>query len=66
MFELQSLCTYQCKSLWGGGECGQGGDLMPGTTPLVGLLIVRSDPGLTPGSGHLTLTDRSLVSIQKR
>ena len=40
----------------------RGGDLMPETIPPVGLLIVRSDPG----SGHFTLTDRSLVSIQKR
>ena len=40
----------------------RGGDLMPETIPAVGLLIVEA----TPGSGHLTLTDRSLVSIQKR
>ena len=40
----------------------RGGDFMPETIPPVGLLIVRSDPGV----GTLTLTDRSLVSIQKR
>ena len=57
------LCTYQCKSCWGGGMQARGGDLMPETIPPVGLLIVRSDPG-APGSGYLTLTDRSLVSIQ--
>ena len=45
----------------GGGEVrARGGDLMP--DPPVGLLIVRSDPR----SGHLTLTDKSLASIQKR
>ena len=49
----------------GRGVRASGGDLMPETIPHVGLLIVRSDPG----SGHLTLTDTSLVflvSIQKR
>ena len=40
----------------------RGGDLMPETIPPVGFLIVRRNPG----SGHLTLTDRSLVSSQKR
>ena len=46
----------------GGGVRARGVDLMPETIPPVGLLIVRRNPG----SGHLTLTDRSLVSIQKR
>ena len=46
----------------GGGGRARGGDLMPETIPPVGLLIVRRNPG----SGHLTFTDRSLVSIQKR
>ena len=41
------LCTYQCKSRGGeGGVRARGGDLMPGTIPAVGLLIVRSDPGV--------------------
>ena len=43
------LCTYQCKSRGGGGRGGvraRGGDLMPGTIPTVGLLIVWSDPGV--------------------
>ena len=39
------LCTYRCKSR-GGGVRARGGDLMPGTIPAVGLLIVRSDPGV--------------------
>ena len=39
------LCTYQCKSR-GGGVRARGGDLMPGTIPAVGLLIVRSNPGV--------------------
>ena len=39
------LCTYQCKSRRGGVRA-RGGDLMPGTLPAVGLLIVRSDPGV--------------------
>ena len=30
----------------GGGVRASGGDLMPGTIPAVGLLIVRSDPGV--------------------
>ena len=38
-----------------------GGDLMPKTIPPVGLSYEA-----TLGLGHLTLTDRSLVSIQKR
>ena len=29
----------------------RGGDLMPGTIPAVGLLIVRSDPEVNPGVG---------------
>ena len=29
---------------WGGGGCGQGGDLMPETIPPVGLFIMQSDP----------------------
>ena len=33
------LCTYQCKSRVGGVRA-RGGDLMPGTIPAVGLLIV--------------------------
>ena len=36
--------------------------VMPKTIPHVGLLTVQSDPGVR----HLTLTDRSLVSIQKQ
>ena len=41
------LCTYQCKSRWGGGGVrARGGDLMPETIPPVGLLIVRSDLGV--------------------
>ena len=57
------LCTYQCKSCgeWGGVRA-RGGDLMPETIPLSGVWSCQG----TPGSGHLTLTDRSLVSIQKR
>ena len=39
------LCTYQCKSR-GGGVRARVGDLMPGTIPAIGLLIVRSDPGV--------------------
>ena len=39
------LCTYQCKSR-GGGVRARGGDLMPETIPYVGLLIVRSAPGV--------------------
>ena len=42
----------------GGGSAG----LMPETIPLSGFWSCEA----TPGSGHLTLTDRSLVSIQKR
>ena len=30
----------------GGGVRARGGDLMPGTIPAIGLLIVRSDPGV--------------------
>ena len=56
-----SLCTYQCKSREGGVRA-RGGDLMPETIPLSGFWSCE----VTPGSGHLTLTDRSLVSIQKR
>ena len=33
------LCTYQCKPR-GEGVRARGGDLMPGTIPAVGLLIV--------------------------
>ena len=40
----------------------RGGDLMPGTIPAVGLLIVRSDPGV----GTFDFADGSLVSIQKQ
>ena len=41
------LCTYQCKSRGGGGGVrARGGDLMPGTIPAVGRLIVRSAPGV--------------------
>ena len=39
-----------------GGDCGQGGDLMPETIPLSGFWSCEA----TLGSGHLTLTDRSL------
>ena len=42
---VYSLCTYQCKSR-GGGVRARGRDLMPETIPPVGLLIVRSDPGV--------------------
>ena len=47
-YDDSSLCTYQCKSRgsWGGGVRARGGDLMPGAIPAVGLLIVRSDPGV--------------------
>ena len=55
------LCTYQCKSREGGVRA-RGGDLMPVTIPLSGFWSCEA----TPGSGHLTLTDRSLVSIQKQ
>ena len=55
------LCTYQCKSREGGVRA-RGGDLMPETTPLSGFWSCEA----TPGSGHLTLTDRSLVSIQRQ
>ena len=56
------LCTYQCKSRGGGGVQARGGDLMPETSPLSGFWSCEG----TPGSGHLILTDRSLVSIQKQ
>ena len=47
----------------GGGEVrARGGDLMPGTIPAVGLLIVRSDPGV----GTFDFADGSLVLIQKQ
>ena len=46
----------------GGGVRAKGGDLMPETIPLSGFWSCEA----TPGSGHLTFTDRSLVSIQKR
>ena len=46
----------------GGGVRARGGDLMPETIPLSGFWSCE----VTPGSGNLTLTDRSLVSIQKR
>ena len=55
------LCNYQCKSREGGVRA-RGGDLMPETIPLSGFWSCEA----TPGSGHLTLTDRSLVSIQNR
>ena len=42
----RSLCTYQCKSRGGGALRARGGDLIPETIPSVGLLIVRSDPGV--------------------
>ena len=45
-----------------GGVRARGGDFMPETIPLSGFWSCEA----TPGSGHLTLTDRSLVSIQKR
>ena len=57
----RNLCTYQCKSREGGVRA-RGGDLMPETIPMLGFWSCEA----TPGSGHLTLTDRSLVSIQKR
>ena len=62
--KLCGLCTYQCKSRGGGGGRrvrARGGDLMPETIPLSGFWSCEA----TPGSGHLTLTDRSLVPIQK-
>ena len=63
--KLCGLCTYQCKSRGGGGGGervrARGGDLMPETIPLSGFWSCEA----TPGSGHLTLTDRSLVPIQK-
>ena len=46
----------------GGGVRVRGRDLMPETIPLSGFEPCEA----TPGSGHLNLTDRSLVSIQKR
>ena len=55
------LCTYQCKSRWGGVRA-RGGDLMPETIPMSGFSSCEA----TQGSGQLTLTNRSLVSIQKR
>ena len=61
--KLFLLCTYQCKSRGGGGGVrARGGDLMPETIPLSGFWSCEA----IPGSGHLTLTSRSLVSIQKR
>ena len=61
--ELVVIMTYQCKSRGGGGGVrARGGDLMPETIPLSGFGSCEA----TPGSGHLSLTDRSLVSIQKR
>ena len=37
LYLLLRLCTYQCKSLWGGGGVrARGGDLMPETIPLSG------------------------------
>ena len=48
----------------GGGVRARGGDLMPETIPMSGFWSCEA----TQGSGHLTLTDRSLVflvSIQK-
>ena len=64
LIRATSLCTYQCKSRGegGGGVRARGEDLMPETIPLSGFWSCEA----TPGSGHLTLTDRSLVSIQKR
>ena len=47
--EITNLCTYQCKSRGGkggGGIRARGGNFMPETIPPVGLLIVRSDPGV--------------------
>ena len=46
-----------------GDECGQGAGIWClRLFPLLGFWSCEA----TPGSGHLTLTDRSLVSIQKR
>ena len=42
--KLCGLCTYQCKSR-GGGECGQGGDLMPETIPLSGFWSCEATRG---------------------
>ena len=65
----ETLCTYQCKSRGGGGGVrARGGDLMPGTIPAVGLLIVRSDPGVgtfdfdrqKPGINSEAVTNSSL------
>ena len=56
-----SYAPYQCKSR-GAGVRARGGDLMPETIPLSGFWSCEA----IPGSGHLTLTDRSLVWIQKQ
>ena len=56
LFNYSGLCTYQCKSREGG-VWARGGDLMPETIPLSGFWSCEA----TPGSGHLTLTDRSQV-----
>ena len=44
---MNPLCTINVNPVGGGGEVrARGGDLMPGTIPAVGLLTVRSDPGV--------------------
>ena len=58
---LYFLCTYQCKSR-GRGSAGKGQGFDALDYPPVGLWLCEATLGL----GHLTLTDRSLVSIQKR
>ena len=40
------LCTYQCKSPWGVGSAGKGQGFGAWDYPHVGLLMVRSDPGV--------------------
>ena len=44
---MNPLCTYQCKSRGGGGgSAGKGRGFDAWDYPPVGLLIVRSDPGV--------------------
>ena len=59
---FQTYAPINVNPVGGGGVRARGGDLMPQTIPLSGSWSYEA----TPGSGHLTLTDRSLVSIQKR
>ena len=50
----------------GGGVRARGGDLMPENIPHVGLLIVRSDPGVGTFDFDRHKPGIPLVSIQKR